>query len=124
MKHRQAFAILISAMLIWVGFATTASAAVVATHEALTMEQRQGNRASVQATLARSDVRQAMIQLGVDPVHAEARVASLNDRELATLADQLDRLPAGGSLLGLIGAVFVVLLILEVTGVIDIFKKV
>jgi hypothetical protein len=33
-------------------------------------------------------------------------------------------LPAGGSLLGLIGAVFVVLLILEVTGVIDIFKKV
>ena len=31
--------------------------------------------------------------------------------------------PAGGDALALIGAVFVILLILELTGVIDIFKK-
>ena len=31
--------------------------------------------------------------------------------------------PAGGDILALIGAVFVVLLVLELTGVIDIFKK-
>ena len=37
---------------------------------------------------------------------------------------ELDKLPAGGSALGIIGAVFLVLLILEITGVIDIFKKV
>lgn len=36
---------------------------------------------------------------------------------------QVDRLPAGGSALAVIGVVFVVLLILELVGVIDIFKK-
>jgi uncharacterized membrane protein (Fun14 family) len=40
------------------------------------------------------------------------------------LSSQIESLPAGGdSVLVLIGAVFVVLLILELTGVIDIFKK-
>jgi hypothetical protein len=74
--------------------------------------------------MARHDVQQAMIQLGVDPVEADLRVAALSGPELAQLQGQLEQLPAGGSLLGLIGAVFVILLILEVTGVIDIFKKV
>ena len=48
----------------------------------------------------------------------------LGEQELAQLQGQLEQLPAGGSLLALIGAVFVVLLILEVTGVINIFNKV
>jgi len=42
---------------------------------------------------------------------------------LAELNSQLDSLPAGG-VLALIGAVFVVLLILELTGVINVFSKV
>lgn len=123
MKYSKTIAIILSTMLIWAGFATTAAAAVVSTQEAFSVDQRQGRIASVQAALSRSDVRQAMVQLGVDPVQAQLRVASLNDRELATVAGQLERLPAGGSILGLIGAVFVVLLILELTGVIDIFNK-
>jgi len=55
-------------------------------------------------------------------LQAQARVASLSDLELAQLDGQLDSLPAGGSL-ALVGAVFVVLMILEFTGVIDIFKR-
>jgi uncharacterized membrane protein (Fun14 family) len=39
------------------------------------------------------------------------------------LADGLDEAPAGGDALAVIGIVFLVLLILELTGVIDIFKK-
>ena len=88
------------------------------------MEQRDTLLASVQARLAREDVQQAMVQLGVDPVEASLRVAALDQQELLQLQGQLEQLPAGGSLLALIGAVFVVLLILEVTGVINIFNKV
>jgi hypothetical protein len=124
MKYSKIMAIILSTALIWAGFTTTALAAVVSTGDALLMEQPGNRLAAVQAKLARSDVRQAMIELGVDPVQAELRVAALGERELAQLESQLDSLPAGGSLLGLIGAVFVVLLILEVTGVIDIFKKI
>jgi hypothetical protein len=35
----------------------------------------------------------------------------------------MDQMPAGGDLLAVIGIVFVILLILELVGVIDIFKK-
>ncbi len=122
MKYTRLIAIVLSSSLVWAGFTTTAAAAVIGTRDALAMEQSGARLASVQATLARSDVQQAMVALGVDPIEAQLRVAALGEQELARLQGQLDQLPAGG-LLELIGAVFVVLLILELTGVIDIFKK-
>jgi hypothetical protein len=65
-----------------------------------------------------------MIGMGVDPAEIEGRLAALTDAELATLADTIGQAPAGGdSALAIIGIVFVVLLILELTGTIDIFKK-
>ena len=39
------------------------------------------------------------------------------------LAEDLENLPAGGSVLAVVGIVFIVLLILELVGVIDIFNK-
>ena len=123
MKYSKVIAIVLSSALAWAGFTTTAAAAVVSTSEALTMERPAERLAAVQVRLARSDVQQAMIALGVDPVEAQLRVAALDERELVQLQGHLDELPAGG-ILGLIGAVFVILLILELTGVIDIFKKV
>jgi hypothetical protein len=113
-----------SMLLVMGSFSTTAAAAVIGTQDALATDSRQSLLTSVQAQLAREDVRQAMINLGVDPEQAAIRVASLDSRELAQLGAQLDSLPAGGSILALIGAVFVVLLILEVTGVTNVFTKV
>jgi len=45
------------------------------------------------------------------------------DFELRSLADRMEQMPAGGDALAVIGIVFVVLIILELVGVIDIFKK-
>lgn len=78
----------------------------------------------VDAVLARDDVRQRLEQLGVEQGDAMARVHALNDAELVALADDLENLPAGGNLFGVVGVVFVVLLVLELVGVIDIFKKI
>ena len=101
-----------------------AHAAVIQTHQYLQVQDRAALIATVDATLAREDVRQALVAHGVDPVAARARVAALSDAELAGIAGQLEALPAGGdSALVVIGIVFLVLLILEVTGIIDIFKK-
>lgn len=124
MRANKFMAFVLSSLLVWVGVCTSATAAVIGTGDALAMEQHGQRMAAVQAQLARADVQQAMIQLGVDPVEAGLRVAALGEQELAQLQGQLEQLPAGGSALALIGAVFLVLLILEVTGVIDIFKKV
>lgn len=104
--------------------ATTASAGVIGTQEYLSSADRAGQIASVQASFAREDVRAALEKFGVNPADASVRVASLTDQELADVSRNLDTLPAGGDgVVVVIGIVFIVLLILEWTGVIDIFKR-
>lgn len=78
----------------------------------------------IQNVLARDDVRTQMLDLGVNPADVEQRINSLTDAELSRLSAGIQDLPAGGSLLAVIGVVFVVLLILELVGVINIFNKV
>ncbi|TWI13299.1 PA2779 family protein [Aerolutibacter ruishenii] len=111
------------AALVAGGYASTAQAAVISTQQALSAERRAATETQVMQAFARDDVRQAMERMGVDPANAEARVASLSDAELMQVQGQIDRLPAGGGALAVIGVVFVVLLILELVGVIDIFKR-
>lgn len=105
------------------GLGAPVNATVIGTEAYLAATDRTDRIGAIQAALARDDVRAQLVTLGVDPDQAAERVASLTEQELTTLSQHLDELPAGGSLLGVIGVVFVVLLILEITGVIDIFKK-
>ena len=72
--------------------------------------------------LARESVQSLLEQQGVDPAAARARVQALSDSELQRISDNLDQLPAGGSVLALIGAVFLILVILDIVGVIHVFK--
>jgi len=70
----------------------------------------------------RSDVRQRLQALGVDPASAKARVAALSDDEAAQLAAQMDTMPAGGAdLLVVALIVFLVLLFTDVMGYTKIF---
>lgn len=121
--YKKIVAVLLSASLLLTGLMSSASAAMIDTQSAFAMDSRQARISAIQQGLARADVQQAMIDLGVDPADAAVRVESLSDAELMQLESQIETLPAGGSLLALLGAVFVVLLVLELTGVIDIFKK-
>ena len=111
--------------LVLSGFSSAVSASVITTQQAMSAELRAATETDVRGTLARDDVRQAMLRMGVDPTQADARIASLSDAELMQVQGQLDRLPAGGDGgLVVVGIVFVVLLILELTGVINIFNRV
>jgi hypothetical protein len=98
--------------------------AVIGTEQYLSSVDRAETLERIDAVLARDDVKHQLEQLGVDPDEAAQRVAALTDQELQTLASHLDALPAGGSLLGIVGVVFIVLLVLELVGAIDIFKKI
>jgi hypothetical protein len=120
---KKILTVALAALVFWAGLVSTATAAIVTTQDAQSLQAREVRISEVQAVLARAEVQQAMVDMGVDPAQAQLRVASLSEAELAQLQGQLETLPAGG-ILGLIGAVFVILLILEVTGVVDIFKKV
>jgi uncharacterized membrane protein (Fun14 family) len=109
--------------LVSLGMQMPAFAGVVSTSDALAAAQPGGDRALVDTTLARADVRAQLAQMGVDPAAIEGRIAALTDGEISMLADRIGDAPAGGDALAVIGVVFLVLIILEVVGVIDIFKK-
>jgi hypothetical protein len=72
----------------------------------------------------RISVQQRLVRLGVAPDLVKQRVYALGDAEVHQLDAMLDELPAGAGALEVIGIVFLVLLILELVGVTDIFKKI
>lgn len=105
-------------------FMQTARADVIGAEQFIDTLDRRATLERIDAVLARSEVQRELERLGVDGDEASERVAALNDQELTLLADRLEELPAGGDLLAVVGITFVVILILELVGVIDIFKKI
>ena len=122
-RFRRGCVALLSVSVIALGLPQPALAGVVGTAEAVAAARAGSPRATVDAALAREDVRAGLAALGVDPAQVEGRLAALSDEEIASLAGQIESAPAGGDALAVIGVVFLVLVILEVVGVIDIFKK-
>lgn len=81
-----------------------------------------GSRDRIGAALARADVRARLEAAGVRAEDVQARVGALTDQEAAQLAQQLDKLPAGGD--GIVGAivlVFIVLLVTDILGYTKVF---
>jgi hypothetical protein len=114
---------ILAVALLSVGSPIVVQAEVIGTLAGLESAQRDNDLARVDRALATAEARDQLQALGVDQAQVDARLARLTDSELSTLADKLEQAPAGGDVLAVIGVVFVVLLILEAVGVIDIFKK-
>jgi len=99
-----------------------ARAAVIGTEAAIDLQERADRIAHINTVLAREDVRSTLIDLGVSPEDAAARVETMTDAELQMLVAQLDELPAGGiGIVGVVGIVAIVLVILELLDVTDLF---
>jgi len=122
MKNRFVVYVLCLAVLN-LGSPLVAQAELVTTLQAVEASTRTQDLAAVNAALAREEVRAQFEALGVEPAQVESRIAALTDSELRTLAGQMAEMPAGADALAVIGIVFLVLLILEAVGVIDVFKK-
>lgn len=121
---RRLCVVLVSVSLTSTFIAPAAQAAMIGTDQAIAFESRGEYLDAVRAGLARDDVRSRLLSLGVDPADVEGRLAALTPAELQSLASRFEEAPAGGDALAIIGIVFLVLLLLEYTGTIDIFKKV
>jgi hypothetical protein len=101
-------------------------AAMIGTETVMDSARGQEARAYLQQLLAREDVQAALIAHGIDPMEAKSRIDALSDDEVIRIADQIDQLPSGGtSFLGVLLVVtlvlFLVLVILDLTGVTDVF---
>jgi hypothetical protein len=98
-------------------------AEMIGTPELLTPSAEAG-RERVDAFLAREDVREQLVALGVDPAEAAQRVAGLTQAEIGQLSERIDALPAGAGAVELVLLLILVLLVLELAGAIDIFTRI
>lgn len=89
-----------------------ARAALITTDDVLGQVSPSGDREKVTAFLKRQDVRQQLVFLGVDVREADARVATLSDQEIAKIAGQIDQMPAGQGVEGILILALLVLLII------------
>lgn len=101
-----------------IGMPLPASAGIVTTDQV----QASAERDKVRSFLDRAEVRAQMQALGVDANSTLARVDALTDEEAQNLAGRIDQLPAGGdSILGILFAIFIVLLITDILGLTKVF---
>jgi hypothetical protein len=94
----RSLTVLLSSCLLILCVQTSVFAGIVTTSEIVNAQQTQQERDRLQQLLARDDVRKALTAQGVDAVAAKARVASMTDSEIQTLAANMGQLPAGGRL--------------------------
>jgi hypothetical protein len=98
-----------------------ASAAIVSTREAMTPSAMAAERERVVSFFSRDDVRNSLEAHGVAPQAALDRVGALSDEEVQQLAARIDQAPAGGDILGVLFAVFIILLVTDILGLTKVF---
>lgn len=115
---------LVSVALVTVGLSPVSFADIVGTRSVLEAETRSAELSEIDAFLAREDVQDELLRLGVAPEAVAARVHALTAAELTELREGIDEQVAGGDALAVLGTVFLVLLVLELLGVTNIFTAV
>ena len=113
---------ILSVSLLGASLPSASYAGMIGTQTVIETRKAADPRARVEEFVSQDSVQTQLIALGADPADVQARIAALTEEELRELNQNIDTMPAGG-ILALIGLVFVVLIILELTGTIDIFKK-
>jgi hypothetical protein len=83
--------------------------------------QQNSAKTELLQTINRSDVKEQLLALGVNPADVESRINLMTHEEIAQLNQQIDELPAGGDVLGILLVIFIVFVITDVIGATDIF---
>ena len=121
MKSMQKYtAILLSVALMSLSFSST-QAAMISNEQIINHALQNSAKAELIQTINRSDVKQQLLDMGVTPADIESRINLMTHEEIAQLNQQIDELPAGGDLLGVLLIIFIVFVITDVIGATDIF---
>lgn len=118
---KRLMVLIMSFSLLGISLPSISYAGIIGTQTLIENSQSNDSHVRVEEFIARDNVREQIIALGADPAEVQDRLSALTADELRLLEQEIDNLPAGGILV-IIGIVFVVLIILDLTGTIDIFK--
>jgi hypothetical protein len=123
-KTKRIWVRVISVAILSAGFAQVSFAGTIDTGYLIEADAHAASLDRIQSILARDEVANEFLAFGIDQSTIDARLEGMTAAELISLEGRIDESIAGGSALGTIGAVFLVLLVLEVLGVTDVFTGV
>ena len=97
-----------------------ATAGVYSSEQAINSQQYQYNKQQVLNLVDSADVQQKLLNLGVSPTDAKARIASMTNQELVDFNQHINEMPAGG-IVGTVVTVLVVVAVLDLMGLTDVY---
>jgi hypothetical protein len=121
-KSKKVLLQIISVAIFSTGLVQASHAGAISTSYMVDVDNRSASLDRIQVLLAQDSVAEQLQKFGVEQSAIEERLQGMTTAELVSLEGRLQTEIAGGSAVGIIGAVFLVLIILELVGVIDIFK--
>ncbi len=118
---RKTLVSMLLALFTMMSFQAPALADIVSTEQLAMEQQIQIERNAVLSFFSRDDVKAQLVARGVDASDAQMRVDTMTASEISSLYEQIDTLPAGEGALGVVIAIIVILMLLDIAGVTDIF---
>jgi hypothetical protein len=94
--------------------APMAQAGIVTTEQLTAQHNRDAERARIHTFLERASVRNKIQTMGLDGIDANARVAAMSDREVHSIAERIDSLPAGGNPGGFTNEQLIIVLLIAI----------
>jgi len=117
---RRTLALLMSFSLLFASFGQ-AQAAMISNSQLINQAQQSNEKTTLLQTIRRADVQSQLLSMGVNTADIEKRVDQMTQAEVAQLNQQIDQLPAGSGVLGIVVLIFIVFVITDVIGATDIF---
>ena len=117
---RRTLALFLSVSLVCVSLGQ-AQAAIIDNNQVIYQAEQANDKAVLLQTINRIDVQKQLLSMGINGVDLENRIDQMTQGEIAQLNQQIDGLPAGGGVLGIVVLIFIVFVITDVVGATDIF---
>ena len=119
-KYHRPLSLLLSLLMLLASFGN-AQAAIISNSQVMDNLEQANNKEVFLQTIHRVDVQEQLVRMGVSTADIENRIDNMTQEEIAQLNQQLDELPAGGDILGIIVLLFIIFVITDVIGATDIF---
>lgn len=117
---RRTLALLLSFSLLFASIGQV-QAAMVSNGQLINQAQQSNEKDTLLQTIRRADVQSQLLSMGVNTTDIEKRIDQMTQSEIAQLNQQIDQLPAGSGVLGIVALIFIVFVITDVIGATDIF---
>lgn len=121
-KLKRTLALAVSTALLFSGvLVSTAQAGMIATDDVIQAQQQQVDREQLKSLLDNEQVAEKLQAMGADQAEIKERIDAMTPAELAQVNENIERMPAGSDVLGVLLVIFIVFVITDALGATDIF---